>query len=138
METPQWHGLYLQLLVKWDPTMRSLQLPCPWMQYPDFFWWVLLGNPCLEGIVCKSDMPWEFNIFYDIPIIISIQKSAKLRDTVWEETLNLESEGYEDSTSDDVGLKGKTRYFVREMFTTVKYIVCCYNFTFNTPLVPTR
>ena len=55
-----------------------------------------------------------------------------------EEALNLESEGYEDGTSDDVGLKGKPRYFVREMFNTVKSIVCCYNFTFKTPLVPTR
>ena len=54
------------------------------------------------------------------------------------QTLNLESEGYEDGTSDDVGLKGKIRYFVREMFNTVKSIVCCYNFTFKTPLVPTR
>ena len=78
-------------------------------------------------------MSWEYDIFYDIPIILSIQKNAKLRNTVWEKTLNLENEGYEDCTSDDVGLKGKTRYFVREMFNTVKYIVCCYNFTFNTP-----
>ena len=54
------------------------------------------------------------------------------------QTLNLESEGYDDGTSDDVGLKSKTRYFVREMFNTVKSIVCCYNFTFKNPLVPTR
>ena len=78
-------------------------------------------------------MSWEYDIFYDIPIIISLQKRAKLGDTVWEETLNLESEGYDDGTSDDVGLKGKIRYFVRKMFNTVKYIVCYYNFTFNTP-----
>ena len=138
METPHWHGLYLQMLVKWGPTMRSLKLLWPWMQYPDFFWWVLLGNPHLEGIVGKSDMSWEYDIFYDIPIFLSIQKRAKLGDTVWEEPLNLESEGYEDGTSDDVGLKGKTRYFMREIFNTVKSIVCCYNFTFKTPLVPTR
>ena len=103
------------------------------MQYPDFFWWELLGIPRLEGIVVKSDMSWEYDIFYDLSIIKSIQKSASLWDPVWEETLNLEDAGYEDGTSDDVGLKGKTRYVVREMFNTVKSIVCCYNFTLKTP-----
>ena len=121
------------MLVKWGPTMRSLQLLWPWMQYLDLFWWVLLGTPRLEGIVGKSVMSWEDDIFYDLPIILSIQKSAKLGDTVWEETLNLEDVEYEDGTSDDVGLKGKTRYVVREMFNTVKSIVFCYNFSFKTP-----
>ena len=133
METPHWHRLYLQMLKKWGHTMSSFQLLWPWIQYPDFFSWVVLGIPRLEGIVGKSDMSREYDIFYALPIIISIQKSAKLADSVWEEALNLEDVGYEDGTSDDVGLKGKSRYFVREMFNTVKSIVFCYNFSFKTP-----